>query len=559
MIAYLCFSVLCFLIIFFVGFLSFFLVKRISSFDSKPDFLSVFFLGLVTLSVVTSYVSIVIPINAYLIIGYAFVAVVGVILLRKEFLNYLLLLKRPSILDYSIIALLSLFFLLLSARGIFNYDSALYHVQAINWTSDYPVVPGLGNLHSRLAYNSLFFTLSSVFSVNGVYGGHEYLLFPLNTISLIVFFIWQYFNFKSYVKEREVKRVAFVIIITLLVLKFLLKSLSSPSPDIICTIIILIVFQKITFEKFKNFNKSMFVVALVTVCISFKLSSLFLGLVILLLIRKKQIRSDVTKIGLLITFILLPFLIRNYYLSGYLIFPFAGIDIFNPEWKVPISYVQKETALIKAWAIIPVKSYTEVLSLSFAEWFPIWVDSKRTLVQLLILSSFATLIIGLIQWIKKRFKSFQICIILFANFLFWFFSAPDPRFAYGLLFFSFAYVAYLVVSIFHKTMIKSIIATSLIVLMLSFTWRTIKSVAFNTMYWYKIHPDTFTKPCAFESSKPESYESFTTNFQYFKPQKSDKCYNTKQPCTPYPKDDLFLRGKDLKDGFLIKNLNNTNK
>jgi hypothetical protein len=40
----------------------------------------------------------------------------------------------------------------------------LYHFNTIRWLNEYPLVPGLGNLHGRLAYNQSFFTYAA--SVN---------------------------------------------------------------------------------------------------------------------------------------------------------------------------------------------------------------------------------------------------------------------------------------------------------------------------------------------------------------------------------------------------------
>ena len=34
------------------------------------------------------------------------------------------------------------------------YDTGLYHLQAVQWSTHYPAVPGLANLHYRLGYNN---------------------------------------------------------------------------------------------------------------------------------------------------------------------------------------------------------------------------------------------------------------------------------------------------------------------------------------------------------------------------------------------------------------------
>lgn len=40
------------------------------------------------------------------------------------------------------------------------YDTGLYHLQSVKWNGEFPITPGLANLHSRLAYNSLLFIIA---------------------------------------------------------------------------------------------------------------------------------------------------------------------------------------------------------------------------------------------------------------------------------------------------------------------------------------------------------------------------------------------------------------
>lgn len=43
-----------------------------------------------------------------------------------------------------------------------NYDSALYHLNAVRWAREYPIVPGLANLHGRLGFNSATFLYTAM-------------------------------------------------------------------------------------------------------------------------------------------------------------------------------------------------------------------------------------------------------------------------------------------------------------------------------------------------------------------------------------------------------------
>lgn len=56
-----------------------------------------------------------------------------------------------------------------TSRGIMHVDTGLYHAQAIRWIEEYGVVPGLGNLHSRFAYNSSALCLCALYSLKWLF------------------------------------------------------------------------------------------------------------------------------------------------------------------------------------------------------------------------------------------------------------------------------------------------------------------------------------------------------------------------------------------------------
>lgn len=67
---------------------------------------------------------------------------------------------------FNVIIIIALGILLssITSGNIHHYDTTLYHAQSIHWIEEYGVVPGLGNLHNRFAYNSSFFCLQALFS-----------------------------------------------------------------------------------------------------------------------------------------------------------------------------------------------------------------------------------------------------------------------------------------------------------------------------------------------------------------------------------------------------------
>ena len=66
--------------------------------------------------------------------------------------------------------LVVIYFAAAATRTPVFYDTDLYHAQAIQWIERYGVVPGLGNLHNRFAYNSAFLCLQALFSWRSVIG-----------------------------------------------------------------------------------------------------------------------------------------------------------------------------------------------------------------------------------------------------------------------------------------------------------------------------------------------------------------------------------------------------
>jgi len=46
-----------------------------------------------------------------------------------------------------------------------NFDSGLYHFGSIRWLNEYPIVPGLANVHWRLAMNQSYFGFLSLVNI----------------------------------------------------------------------------------------------------------------------------------------------------------------------------------------------------------------------------------------------------------------------------------------------------------------------------------------------------------------------------------------------------------
>jgi len=191
---------LIFFVFFVLGFSVVRLINRITGQNEKGEIISFdeyFFIGFLVLSALTGILSIWIPIgNKVLLIVSALSLLLflfnfsGIRNKIENIIQELLLLKRSEVL---VIVLIILFLLTVVVHKITWYDTGLYHAQSIQWIRKFAVVPGLGNIHGRLALNSMFLVISGLFT----FQIKDVLIFPLNGICYTVLFLKLFILFKS--------------------------------------------------------------------------------------------------------------------------------------------------------------------------------------------------------------------------------------------------------------------------------------------------------------------------------------------------------------------------
>ena len=98
--------------------------------------------------------------------------------------------------------------------------------------------------------------------------------------------------------------------------------------------------------------------------------------------------------------IVLPFLARNVIISGYLLYPYTGIDLFRVDWKMPVSIAlgDRDGIVSHGRAIQNLQNWKE---LSMAEWLPIWFASLNLRQQLLFVLDLFGCLLFLVHLIRK--------------------------------------------------------------------------------------------------------------------------------------------------------------
>lgn len=516
----------------------------------KPD--EYFFIGFLSLSLITGILSIFIPVGEKLLFITVIIALIllvinfsGIRIIFRRFLSAVSGLKKAELL---LLAFFIAFVLMAVVQKITWLDTQAYHAQNIQWIQKYPVVPGLGNLHDRFAFNSMFFVISALFTFHV----RDILIFPLNGICYAILIARLFALYKNESDNGITWKAIFYILLILISLLIMIPNINTPSPDIICATltiyVFILIFEDQEYKLQLNYPKFILLNLFIFSCVAYKLSSLFLAVALLFFIRKDFIKRILI---ILLSFILIitPFIIRNYYLSGYLIYPFPAIDFFNVDWKIPVANVIETKSVIEAWARIRVMPYPEVLAMKLPEWVFPWFKQMNFFSRLIVTVNIFSVFTLIIMLIKKDYFLAKVQLIIQINLIFWFIKAPDPRFSYGFIFIGFSLtISYLIkilgsVAFFREMKYLRIVLACFLVIIIS---RRIM-VPVGTLK----DPSLWIHPYSFPTVETKDY---FTNFHYRIPDNNEECFNTDLPCVTYQLNNVYLRGKDLNEGFRVVNV-----
>ena len=167
-------------------------LSRPHPFASHPDFVNILILGIISLTTTVSLISIISPITFYIHILIIILLTAYVYFDNKYVINTVIFFvsEIKNNIYIFILGLLCIFPAIIMASGPVGYfDTGLYHAQAVKWINEYGTVPGLGNLHHRLAFNSSWFYFSAFFDMLAFDGKTSHLvnLIPI-TLGLIACF-----------------------------------------------------------------------------------------------------------------------------------------------------------------------------------------------------------------------------------------------------------------------------------------------------------------------------------------------------------------------------------
>jgi hypothetical protein len=512
--------------------------------------------GFLVITTSSSIISIFFPINLFVKALYIGVGCILSILFFRtlwKFLERLLLRGRTVSGGIKLIFMLILSASVMSCVSeIIHVDTGLYHLQAIQWVKGHPVVPGLGNLYGRLAFNSHFFIASALFSF---FFSEVLFILPLNSFFFILFVVSVLSRINRSLRQKQIFDLAFYSTLLLFYFHHLLLNLNTSSTDHITSILVFYAF--ILFKDFLSQKSGEFELVLLWLLIStiftFKLSAA-LSLVFLLI---TLFYLPVSKwLPLLLTglVVVTPFIARNIFLSGYPLFPFHKLDIVDVEWKIPFNKVLIEKEFIESYAKLgyienkPFDRQEAIdLQADALHWINPWFKRLGIKWKAIFMMNVFLCIPGFLAIYKRDFTTMLICICIWINLIFWFFNAPDPRFAYGFLFLGCALVLSYILSPFLIFLLRVnerfFTGSLLIVLSISILIRL------DIFSYKKWDATQFFLPVNYTVSSTKDFSG--RNFTCKTPSLGESCLNAPIPCTPYPHSALIQRGAQIRDGFMI--------
>lgn len=524
------------------------LINRASNYRVKY-FSSYIFAGIGFVTFFSELLSLFIKIgllaNAILVIICCF----SIILLKKEFKE--IFSETKSKIKPVRIALMVIAFLLFAygaSHGFMHYDSDLYHAQSIRWIEEYGVVKGLGNLHTRLAYNSASFCLTALYSMSFL-GGQSFHVCA-GFLAYIVTMLSSRMFKKTSLKEFKLSNIARIV--SLYYVLTIFDEMVSPASDyfmVILTLGIMILYLELIENKEKNPFPYTLLSLLGLIVLSIKVSGALVVLLALypiyILLKGKDIKSLI-KYVLLGIVTLVPFLVRNIILSGYLLYPFPQIDLFNFDYKIPAWVAEFDSHEIQVYG----RGYSDVTRFDepVTKWIGSWFSSLDMVNKLSFLAGLVGIVVFVVMLVvmivKKRREEIPYLIAIGTmNVSFMFFMLTSPNIRYGCVFLYLA-PALSIGYFYMKTIVKldrGIVASALICLFVLY-----KGIMFGNFLVKDLSSEYLL--CQQDYGKYEVESKMVNSIEFFFAKEGDQVGYYPFPSLPVD-NDIKMRTNEIKDGF----------
>ncbi|SFC17787.1 LIC_10190 family membrane protein [Butyrivibrio sp. YAB3001] len=468
-----------------------------------------------------------------------------------------------------------------ASHGIMHYDSDLYHAQAIHWIENYGVVKGLGNLHVRLAYNSSSFALSALYSFSFLTGRSFHCMAGFFALLLA----WKCLDLKDIVRRGQPILSDFARIMAIYYLFTIYDEMVAPASDYFLSTIVFYIFIQwldMNVRHIRSYLPYIMLALLGVYAVTIKLSAAPILLLSAIPIYQLFSNSDKKKkkaFGfsvLMAIVIVMPFIIRNVIISGWLVYPVTGIDLFKVIWKIPKGVAQYDAKEIRTFG----RGYNDVAAFAdvpFKEWIVNWFNSIHGFNKIMIILDMISIVIyiGCIVYFfvtaaaensktsGKVLKLKNRSMVKYADFLtlsgtmiacliFWLFSAPLIRYGEVYVCLTFAIIiGRLLIKAYNTldsegSLAKVILRVSLVLFAVWFVYKAVNVVKYD---YPRFNSDNLLVQQDYGDYEVDTFKVGNTVFYY--PTEGDKVgYKPFPSSTMDMSEKMIMIGSGIKDGFM---------
>ena len=339
-----------------------------------------------------------------------------------------------------------------------NPDTHLYFMQTVRWFGTHPVVPGLGNLHHRLAFNQSYHLYVALLDVGPFFHRGHHLANGLLLLSTLGPALAAFLRLAR--PAPRATDVVWALLLAPLLDQGQSYNLSSPAADMAVFVLGVALVMPVLAELLGDSGDSsgrqvLGTTLLAAGALTVKLSMVtvaapfWVARVLVWWRRGRPSARDVRRLVLggigLAVLCLGPWVARGLVMNGYPAFP-STLGNLHLSWRVPEEVGQQETRFIKAYARRPGIPTEEVLSNAdwIASWFAkAWLDNREFLIPVVL----ALLCLGgcALAGLRGRRVPLTPLVPTLAALVLWWVLAPAVRFA-GPLFWLLAAQSYLALS-----------------------------------------------------------------------------------------------------------------
>jgi len=524
-----------------------------------PHFGIICLAGLSAITVFASILSLMIPLGTWWV-QFLFIVPCLVLFFKQDSPSFFAALKNEfqslhrlsKILLYACLLLI----LVMTTWTVIHPDTLGYHAQTIQWIEKYKAIPGLVHLHVRFGYQGLWFDDCALFGFS--FTGIQGITFLNSTaISWFLIFVINRINYHFFINGKKAFGLLWMALFFLCMWSYTQVRLTatSASPDFIATIFICTIIYLLLEKEQNRLGAAdwMLITFLALVAVTIKLSVapilLIAAVATLFFLVKRKIKLSFT-ILIISVIILAPFVARNIITSGYVAFPSTYPDIADVDWKYSRSLTASEKDYITAYAKkqgVVEGEITIVNKMKATEWIPVWWKNRSVADQciiMLLLSSFLAALLSAKKVIRSGFIPKVALLTMLAGIIFWFMTAPDPRFGFG---FILGFIGTIVYLIFKEKDISVTKNASLLLLSVTLLLILIYT-GYRFMNFFK--QDQLLTPLGIEKNEYSSFEC--DGIKVNSPPGGKDFGITPIPCTDLGCEKFSLRGDNIENGFRAK-------